>query len=146
MKLSEAMRRDPRLLLLRCDDGLQTSLERNTPHVPCDDRFHVRVRGRIIFSGCYAEAQARYERAWEAQHLRQRADRLLEATARQRLCPPTGVRVLPCARRSDGRYAGQRRLSWRALVPLRSPFPRQEMPLLILEAPPEPGDGFLGEQ
>ncbi len=146
MKLSEAMRRDPRLLLLRCDDGLQTSLERNTRNVPCDGRFHVRVRGRIVFSGDFTDAQARYERAWEAQHLRQRVEQLFETAARQRLCPPTRVRVLPCARRSDGRYAGQRRLSWRALVPLRSPAPREEMPFHMMETRPEPGEGFLPEE
>jgi hypothetical protein len=141
MNLVEATRRAPLLLALRCDDSLQTSLERNTRNVPQDGRFHVRVRGRIIFSGSFAEALARYERAWEAQHLRHRTDARHQASPRQRQHPPRGVRVLPCARRSDGGYAGQRRLSWRALVPLPPPEPRDEPPALLREWLREKGSG-----
>jgi hypothetical protein len=133
MNLAEATRRAPLLLALRCDDSLQISLERNTRNVPHDGQFHVRVRGRIIFSGSFAEAQARYERAWEAQHLRHRADALPQASPRQRQLPPFGVRALPCARRPDGGYAGRRRLSWRALVPLPSLEAPEEPPRLLRE-------------
>ena len=42
MTLIEATRRDPRMLVLHGVDELQTWIERNTPRVPHDGRFHVR--------------------------------------------------------------------------------------------------------
>lgn len=67
MTLTEAVQRDPRLLALRSIEELQLSLERNTRNVPHDGRFHVRVRGRIIYSGDFSAAQARFDRARDAQ-------------------------------------------------------------------------------
>ena len=89
MTLAEAVRRDPRLLALRSIEELQISLERNTRNVPQDGQFHVRVRGRIIFSGSYAAAQARFDRARDAQlcrklsELRRRSERPFQLRAVQ---------------------------------------------------------------
>ena len=118
MTLAEAARRDPRLLVLRCSERLQISLERNTRFVPRDGRFHVRVRGRLIFSGAFDAAVARFECA-RAAHLRRHAARRPELPARQR--STGGGQRLPAVRRPDGRYAGQRRVSWRVLVPAAPP-------------------------
>lgn len=123
MTLAEAARRDPRLLVLRCTETLQISLERNTRNVACDGRFHVRVRGRLVFSGGFAAAAARFERARDAQSRRRRqaaGHPSLLSPALRRSAPG---RRLPRARRPDGRYAGQRRVSWRVLVPAAPPEP-----------------------
>jgi hypothetical protein len=123
MTLAEAARRDPRLLVLRCVEALEVSLERETRNVPRDGRFHVRIRGRVIYSGPFAAALARYNRARDAQLWRRleivrrrsrRPGSLQPAASARALSPP----------RTDGRYPGQRRVSWRRLVPLRPPEPR----------------------
>jgi hypothetical protein len=122
MTLAEAARRDPRLLVLRCVERLRLSLERNTRNVPCDGQFHVRLRGRTIFSGSFAAALARFERAFAAQLGREEAirGRGAEPGALRRCA---GARRRPRAAGPNGRYAGQRRVSWRVLVPLRPPEP-----------------------
>jgi hypothetical protein len=123
MTLKEAVRRDPRLLALRSIEELQISLERNTRNVPQDGRFHVRVRNRIIFSGSYAAAQARFDHARDAQLYR----KLLEVRRRSarpfRLSAVWTVRIPPLVSRSNGIYPGQRRISWRRLVPVRPSKP-----------------------
>jgi hypothetical protein len=129
MTLSEAVSRDPRLLVLRCVEELHISLERNTHNVPRDDRFHVRVRGRIVFSGPYASAQARYERALEAQLWRRLAELRRGSSKAHGLQRSPGVRFLAIASRSNGRYAGRRRLRWRALLPSEAGTHRWPMPL-----------------
>jgi hypothetical protein len=133
MTLAEAARRDPRLLVLRCVEKLQLSLERNTRNVPCDGQFHVRLRGRLIFSGCFAAALARFERARDAQFGRQEAGGRRSPEAGN-LCRAAGARWRPRPGASNGRYAGQRRVSWRVLVPLRPPEPRE--PPRKRDAPP----------
>jgi hypothetical protein len=129
MTLSELARRDPRLLVLRCVEELQTSLERNNQNVPTDDWFHVRVRGRIVFSGPYAAAQARYVRAVDAQLWRRLSEARHQARPPNELQRTTGGRHRPAARRPNGRYAGQRRISWRMLVPARPSAPRNDSTL-----------------
>jgi hypothetical protein len=114
MTLFEAATRNPRLLALRGVPDLQTWLVQGTA-----ETFQVQVRGRVVFSGPFAEAQARYECACDAQLWR------LFSTCRSGSPRPTPHRrpphrrMLPQARRPDGRYAGRRRLGWRVLVPLR---------------------------
>jgi hypothetical protein len=123
MTLAEAACRDPRLLVLCCVEKLQLSLERNTRNVPCDGQFHVRLRGRIIFSGAFAAAGARFERARAAQLRRQQAAPGRPRAGSGALRRGAGARWLPRAAGWNGRYAGQRRVSWRVLVPLRPPEP-----------------------
>jgi hypothetical protein len=123
MTLSELARRDPRLLVLRCVEELQTSLERNNQSGSTDDWFHVRVRGRIVFSGPHAEAQARYVSAVDAQLWRRLAEARHQSQPPNELQRAAGIRRRPAARRSNGRYAGRRRVSWRALVPARPSAP-----------------------
>jgi hypothetical protein len=125
MTLGEAARRDPRLLALRCIETLQLSLERNTRNVPLDGQFHVRVRGRIVFSGCFAAALARYERTRLAQLRRRQAALDRQAARRGDRHRSAGTRERFRASRPAGRYGGQRRVSWRVLVPPRPPEPRE---------------------
>lgn len=113
MTLTEAVQRDPRLLALRSVEELQISLERNTRNVPQDGRFHVRVRGRIIFSGPYAAAQARFDRARDAQLCRKLMEVRRGAVRRFPLEAVWTVRIQPVATRANGRYAGQRHASRR---------------------------------
>lgn len=84
MTLFEAARRDPRLLVLHGIRELQTWLERSPPNARGGDRFQVRVRGRLIFSGPFPDALLRYERARDAQFWR-----YLEAIERRRRRQPT---------------------------------------------------------
>lgn len=113
MTLTEAVQRDPRLLALRSVEELQVSLERNTRNVPQDGRFHVRVRGRIIFSGSFLAAQTRFDRARDAQLGRKLMEVRRRAMFPFPLEPVWSVRIQPVASRANGRYAGQRRVSWR---------------------------------
>ncbi len=119
--LREAARLNPCLVALCSVDALQTSLERNTRNVPRDGRFHVRVRDRIVFSGCFADARARYDRAL-ATRLRRRAASLQPAPRPCLTRAPAGLlSPLPAAVAFDAR---RRRLSWRVLVPPLPPEPR----------------------
>lgn len=111
MTLTEAVQRDPRLLALRSVEELQVSLERNTRNVPQDGQFHVRVRGRIVFSGSFAEAQARFDRARDAQLCRKLMEVRRRALFPFPLVAVWSVRIQPVASRANGRYAGQRRPS-----------------------------------
>jgi hypothetical protein len=127
MTLDKAARMDPSLLVMQCDDRVGVSLERHTRCVPHDGRFHVRVRGFLIFSGSFAAAQERFERARAAQIRRDTAGH--HRLARWHRHPAAaGTRFQPRVCSPHGRYPGQRRLSWRALVPVRPPEPHGERP------------------
>jgi hypothetical protein len=117
--LTEAVHRDPRLLALRSVEELKLSLERNTHNVPQDGRFHVRLRGRTIFSGCFAAAQARFDRARDAQLCRKLMEVRRGSAHPFPLDPVASVRVRSIASRPNGRYGGERRVSWRRLVAAR---------------------------
>jgi len=119
--LHEVARVDPRLIALCCVDALQTSLERNTRNVPRDGRFHVRVHGRIIFSGSFAAARDRYDRALQTR--RRRKVPRPASPARRRLAAGALPRLHPASR------------SWR-----RSRWPSaNRSPLLPPELNPDRG-------
>jgi hypothetical protein len=127
MTLEEAVRMDPSMLVMQCDDRVRVSLERNTRCVPRDGRFHVRVQGFLAFSGSFADAQARFVRARAAQIRRQSAGH--RRAAGWHRCPPAASpRLLPRVLSLNGRYPGRRRRSWRSLVPVRPPEPRRGGP------------------
>jgi hypothetical protein len=126
--LTEAVQRDPRLLALRSIEELQVSLERNTRNVPQDGRFHVRVRGRTVFSGSYAAAQARFDRVRDAQLCRKLMEVRRGSTRRFPLEAVWTVRIQPVATRANGRYAGQRRGSRRPGIYTRGGSARPSEP------------------
>lgn len=119
MTLTEAVQRDPRLLALRSIEELHLSLERNTRNVPQDGRFHVRVRGRIVFSGAFDAAEDRFDRVRDAQLGRKLSEVRRGSPRPFPLAAVWTVRVPAVAARANGRYAGQRRVSWRRLVEAR---------------------------
>jgi hypothetical protein len=123
MNLSEAAWVYPEFLVLHGVEELRTWLERTPRAARAEGRFRVRVRDRIVFTGPFQAALARYHRARDVQ-LWRRMTELRRPLDRPRfLRRPAGRRMLPQARRPDGGYAGRRRLSWRVLVPLRPPDP-----------------------
>jgi hypothetical protein len=67
MTLTQAAWIHPRFLALYGVEELQTWLERDTRAAPREGLFHVRVRSRIVFSGPFTAALARYQHARDAQ-------------------------------------------------------------------------------